>query len=93
MAITVGVEDIDKAKRMFGTTDFYLECHTDVIYFCWVANRSTVEGYIKEYFECLDIQVDDQWIDVYGFFESTNNRYELPKGKFFYSCRYILETN
>jgi len=92
MTITVGIEDIQQAQTRFGTTDFYLECHTNVIYFCWVAKRSIVEDYIKNYFECLDIQVDDQWIDLYGFFESTDERYKLPKGKFYYSCRYILET-
>ena len=91
--IIVGVENINRAKRMFGTTDFYLECHTNVIYFCWAANRSTVEGYINAFLECIDIQVDDQWVDLYGVYESTGNRYELPKGKSYYSCRYILETN
>jgi len=93
MTITVGVEDINKAIRTFDTDDFYLECHSDIIYFCWVANRSTVQGYIDKFIECLDIQVDDQWIDVYGFFESNDHKYQLPKGKFYYTCRYILETN
>lgn len=93
MAITVGIEDIDQAKQRFQTPDFYLECHPQVIYFCWVTNRSTVQKYIDDWFECVDIQIDDQWIDLYGSYEFTGNKYILPKDKFYYSCRYILETN
>lgn len=93
MVLTVGIEDIEQAKKTFDTQDFYLECHPNVIYFCWVANKKTVQTYIDKFFECMDIQVDDQWIDLYGFFECTGDKYELPRNKFFYSCRYILETN
>jgi len=93
MAITVGIEDIEQAKRRFGTPDFYLECHPNVIYFCWVVNRTQTQHYIDEFFECIDIQVDDQWVDLYGAYEFTGNKYKLPKDKFYYSCRYILETN
>ena len=93
MAIIVGVENIEYAKRLFDRTDFYLECHSNVIYFCWAADRSGVQNYIDKFFECVDIQVDDQWVDLYGVYESTGSKYELPKGKFYYSCRYILKTN
>jgi hypothetical protein len=93
MPLTVGIEDITQAMKLFETQDYYLECHPTCIYFSWVTTAPYVQKYINHCFECLDIQINENWIDLYGYYEQTGDRYQIPADQTYFSCRYILETN
>lgn len=91
MKLTVGKEDLDKAIALFKIDHYYLSFDKNVVYLHWVATPKQARKYIDAYLECLDVQIDGQWIDTYGSHEQ-GNPVSLPDQGYI-ACRYILETN
>ena len=55
-----------------------------------MARTEQAGGYKDEFFECLDVLIDGQWIDTYGSHEQGND-VSLPDQDYI-ACRYILAT-
>jgi len=90
MALLVGKEELDSALAVFKINDYYLEFDDNVVYLHWVATTSQAREYIDAFLECLDVLIDERWVDTYGSHEQ-GNPVQLPDEDYI-CCRYILET-
>ena len=90
MALTIGKEDLDNAIAVFKIDHYYLEFDDNVIYLHWVSTTSQARAYIDAFLECLDVLIDEQWVDTYGSHERGTN-VSFPDEDYI-RCRYILET-
>jgi len=93
MRITISPKDIADAQEMLNVeaNDCYLEFAEGIVYFCWVTDKDTVQMYIDNFFECVDVKLYGNWVDIYGQHER-GVPVCLPDVKLF-DCRYILEAN
>ena len=71
--------------------DCYVVFINDAIYLHWTTDKETAQMYIDNLFECLDIKLYGNWVDIYGQHER-EVPVSLPDAKLF-DCRYILATN
>ena len=88
--ITIGKEDLDNAINLFKIDHYYIECKKNVCYLQWVATTEQAREYIDAFLECLDVLIDERWVDTYGSHEQGNS-VQLPDEDYI-CCRYILET-
>jgi hypothetical protein len=90
MALTVGKEELDSALAVFKIEHYYLEFDDNTVYLHWVATTPQAREYIDAFLECLDVLIDERWVDTYGSHER-GNPVQLPDEDYI-CCRYILET-
>jgi len=91
MALTISKEELDSALAVFKIDDYYLRVDDDnVIYLHWVSTTSQAREYIDAFLECLDVLIDECWVDTYGSHEQ-GNPVQLPDEDYI-CCRYILAT-
>jgi hypothetical protein len=93
MTITISPREITDAQEMLNIepNDCYLEFTQGTVYLCWVTDKETAQMYIDNLFECVDVKLYGNWVDIYGQHER-EVPVSLPDVKLF-DCRYILATN
>lgn len=90
MALIVGKEDLDNALAVFKIDHYHLTFDDNVVYLHWVSTTSQAREYIDAFLECLDVLIDERWVDTYGSHEQ-GTPIQLPDEEYI-CCRYILET-
>ncbi len=91
MTITVSLREIKDAQESLNVEDYesYLEVQGNIIYLNWVTDRKTAQMYIDNVYQCVDIKIHGQWVDISG-----KEPFELPilRDGGYFDCRYILAT-
>lgn len=92
MALTITPQEINDALQSINgdASACYLEFTGDIIYLHWTTDKETAQMYIDNFYECLDINLYGNWVDICGQHER-GMPVALPDSKMF-DCRYIIAT-